>query len=100
MLEGGIQTALPLGKYVGLMGPERKILNLLGFFCPIPINETRIALSELSDGDVIEVVCDDRETLRDIPLLCKRLNVSLISIEEDSGEFTFLIKNSAFMGDV
>ena len=56
MLEGGIQTALPLGKYVGLMGPERKILNLLGFFCPIPINETRIALSELSDGDVIEVV--------------------------------------------
>ena len=28
------------------------------------------------------------------------LNVSLISIEEDSGEFTFLIKNSAFMGDI
>ena len=56
-----------------------------------------IALSELSDGDVIEVVCDDRETLRDIPLLCKRLNVSLISIEEDSGEFTFLIKKTVFL---
>ena len=100
MLEGGIQTVLPLGKCVGLMGPERKILNLLGFFCPIPINETRIALSELSDGDLIEVVRDDRETLRDIPLLCKRLNVSLISIEENSGEFTFLIKNSAILGDI
>ena len=84
---------------MGLVGPERKILNLLGFFCPIPINETRIALAELSDGDVIEVVCDDRETLRDIPLLCKRLNVTLISIKEDSGEFTFLIRNSPFSGD-
>ena len=84
---------------MGLVGPERKILNLLGFFCPIPINETRIALGELSDGDFIEVVCDDRETLRDIPLLCKRLNVTLISIKEDSGEFTFLIRNSPFSGD-
>ena len=100
MLEGGIQTTQPLGEYVGLVGPERKNLNLLGFFCPIPINETRIALSELSAGEFIEVVCDDRETLRDIPILCKRLNVSLISIVEDSGEFTFLIKNSAFLGDI
>ena len=80
---------------MGLVGSERKILNLLGFFCPIPINETRIALSGLSEGDTIEVICDDRETLRDIPLLCKRLNVSLLSVEEESGEFSFLIRNSA-----
>ena len=80
---------------MSLVGSEQKILNLLGFFCPIPINETRIALSELSEGDTIEVICDDRETLRDIPLLCERLNVSLLSIEEESGEFSFLIRNSA-----
>ena len=67
---------------MSLLGSEQKILNLLGFFCPIPINETRIALSELSEGDTIEVICDDRETLRDIPLLCERLNVSMLSIEE------------------
>ena len=82
------------------MGSERKILNLLGFFCPIPINETRIALSGLSEGDTIEVICDDRETLRDIPLLCKRLNVSLLSVEEESGEFSFLIRNSAVLEEI
>ena len=82
---------------MGLVGSERKILNLLGFFRPIPINETRIALSGLSEGDIIEVICDDRETLRDIPLLCKRLNVSLLSVEEKSGEFSFLIRNSAVL---
>ena len=85
---------------MGLVVSERKILNLLGFFCPIPINETRIALSGLSEGDTIEVICDDRETLRDIPLLCKRLNVSLLSVEEESGEFSFLIRNSALLEEI
>ena len=75
-------------------------MNLSGFFCPIPINETRIALSGLSEGDTIEVICDDRETLRDIPLLCKRLNVSLLSVEEESGEFSFLIRNSALLEEI
>jgi len=72
----------------------------LGFFCPIPIHETRIALSELSEGEIIEVICDDHETLRDIPLLCKRLNVSLLSVEEESGEFSFLIRNSAVLEEI
>ena len=85
---------------MGLVGSERKILNLLGFFCPIPIHETRIALSELSEGEIIEVICDDHETLRDIPLLCKRLNVSLLSVEEESGEFSFLIRNSAVLEEI
>ena len=85
---------------MSLVGSERKNLNLLGFFCPIPINETRIALSELSEGDLIEVLCDDRETLRDIPLLCERLNVSLLSVEEESGEFSFLIMKSPTPGGV
>ncbi len=85
---------------MSLVESERKILNLLGFFCPIPINETRIALSELSEGDTIEVICDDHETLRYIPLLCKRLNVSLLSVDEESGEFSFLIRNSAMLEEI
>ena len=79
---------------VGVMVSERKILNLLGFFCPIPINETRIALSQSAEGEIIEVICDDHETLRDIPLLCERLGVTLLSVEERSGEFFFLISKS------
>lgn len=49
---------------------------------------------------MIEVICDDHETLRDIPLLCKRLNVSLLSVEEESGEFSFLIRNSAVLEEI
>ena len=70
---------------------KTRTLNLLGFFCPIPINETRIALLECTDGETIEVLCDDHETLRDIPLLCERMGATLLSVEEDAGEYTFLI---------
>ena len=73
---------------------KTRTLNLLGFFCPIPINETRIALVECTDGETIEVLCDDHETLRDIPLLCERMGVTLLSVKEDAGEYTFLISKT------
>jgi TusA-related sulfurtransferase len=72
-----------------------KTLDLLGFFCPIPIHETRSALSSLEKGGVLEVICDDPETLRDIPLLCKRMGIELLEISENSGEYVFFISNTS-----
>ncbi len=94
MLERRIETGCLFGDSVDQVSSEPRILNLLGFFCPVPINETRIALSRISKGETIEVVCDDHETLRDIPLLCERMGATVLSVEENSGEFTFLIRNS------
>ena len=54
------------------------ILDLLGFFCPVPIHETRKVLDKLDDGVIIEVLCDDPETKHDMPALC----LSLIHISE------------------
>ena len=68
------------------------ILDLLGFFCPVPIHETRKVLDKLDDGVIIEVLCDDPETKHDMPALCSRLNVELINITEKSGEFIYRIK--------
>ncbi len=66
-------------------------LDLLGFLCPIPVHETRRVLEGCEDGEVIEVVCDDPETLHDIPALCDRMGVLLKVVEEESGMFRFLI---------
>ncbi|DAC33853.1 MAG: sulfurtransferase TusA family protein [Candidatus Thalassarchaeaceae archaeon] len=71
--------------------PERR-LDLIGFFCPIPVHETRKALSEMLEGEVIEVIGDDPETLHDMPALCERLGVELLSVSENSGEYTFHIR--------
>jgi len=68
------------------------ILDLLGFFCPVPIHETRNFLDKLDNGVIIEVLCDDPETKYDMPALCNRLNVELINFTEKSGEFIYRIK--------
>jgi len=68
-------------------------LNLLGFLCPIPVHETRRVLEGCEEEEIIEVICDDPETLHDIPALCDRLNVELRGVEEQSGEYRFLIAN-------
>ena len=68
-------------------------IDLIGFLCPIPVHETRRVLTHCDDGEVIEVLCDDPETLHDIPALCDRMGVILEKVEEKDGEFRFLISN-------
>ena len=68
-------------------------IDLLGFLCPIPVHETRRVLKYCEDGEIIEVICDDPETLHDIPALCDRMGVILEKVEEKDGEFRFLIAN-------
>ena len=71
--------------------PNRR-LDLLGFFCPVPVHETRKMLKEMKEGELLEVVGDDTETLHDMPALCDRISAELISIVEESGEYRFLIR--------
>ena len=68
------------------------ILDLIGFFCPVPIHETRKVLDKMENGVTIQVLCDDPETKHDMPALCDRLGVELSSISENSGEFIYIIK--------
>ena len=68
-------------------------IDLIGFLCPIPVHETRRVLKQCEEGEVIEVLCDDPETLHDIPALCDRMGVILERVEEEDGEFRFLIAN-------
>ena len=71
--------------------PNRR-LDLLGFFCPVPVHETRKVLREMLEGEILDVLGDDPETLRDMPALCDRIGVELISVKEDSGEYRFLMR--------
>ena len=67
-------------------------LNVLGFHCPIPVAETKKALKNLTSGDVLEVWADDVETVHDMPMLLERLAHRLTSIEEQAGEYRFIIE--------
>ena len=67
-------------------------LNVIGFFCPVPLAETKKALKDLKRGDVLEVIADDPEALHDIPMLIERLPHSMDIINDQSGEFRFIIE--------
>jgi len=51
-------------------GPD-EILDTVGFYCPIPIIKTAAKIREMRQGDVLEVLSDDRVILVDMPAWCK-----------------------------
>ena len=67
-------------------------LNVIGFFCPVPLAETKKALKNLKRGDVLEVIADDPEALHDIPMLIERMPHTMNVINDKSGEFRFIIE--------
>ncbi len=69
-----------------------KSLNVLGFFCPVPVAETRKIIRNMEVGEVLEVWADDPEILHDMPLLLKRTGDCLLSVEERVGEYRLLIE--------
>ena len=67
-------------------------LDVIGFFCPIPVAEAKKALSNMDTGQILEVLADDPETVYDMPLLTSRGKNNILSIEESAGELRFLIE--------
>ena len=74
-----------------LISPTHR-LDVIGFFCPVPVAEAKKALSNMETGQVLEVLADDPETIHDMPLLTARGKNNILSIEESAGELRFLIE--------
>ena len=70
-------------------------LDVLGFHCPVPVHETKRALSKMSPGEVILVMTDDPETKMDIPALLNRSGDTLLDVEEEAGEYHYRIRKEA-----
>jgi len=58
----------------------------------VPLAETKKALKNLKRGDVLEVVADDPEALHDISMLIERMAHTMNIINDQSGEFRFIIE--------
>tara|TARA_B100000459_G_scaffold875_1_gene550 strand:- start:1838 stop:2149 length:312 start_codon:yes stop_codon:yes gene_type:complete len=71
------------------------LLDVLGFFCPIPVAEAKQALTSMEVGSVLQVLASDPETLHDIPLMLGRTPHELLSVESNEGEYAFLIEVKA-----
>tara|TARA_B110000444_G_scaffold254370_1_gene286745 strand:+ start:695 stop:949 length:255 start_codon:yes stop_codon:yes gene_type:complete len=67
-------------------------LDVLGFFCPVPVAEAKQALSSMAKGSVLEVLASDPETLHDLPMMIERTPHEIVDVQQYQGEFTFLIE--------
>jgi TusA-related sulfurtransferase len=79
--ESTVGGSLPPGSIAGgeactevqLRGPIQPdgVLDTVGLFCPIPIIKTGARMRGMEEGQVLEVVSDDRVILVDLPNWCR-----------------------------
>lgn len=58
-----------------------RLLDMRGRACPAPIVELMRAVRGMRDGEVIEVLADDRAFPADVAAWCRKTRNALISIE-------------------
>ncbi len=68
------------------------ILDCVGLYCPMPIVKTSQRMKELEEGDVLEIVADDRGIQSDVPAWCAKTGHECLGIEERGGEFHVFVR--------
>ncbi len=71
------------------------ILNTLGMFCPIPVILTSKKIKEMSAGQVLEVLSDDKGIKKDMPVWCKNSGNELLELFETDGIVKIYLKKKA-----
>lgn len=70
-----------------------KILNLIGFYCPIPVYRTREEVDRMKVGQVLEVLADDPAAEEDIDRWAKRFGQEIVSFtKSEDGKLRFIIR--------
>ena len=62
--------------------------------CPLPILRTKKALKDLEAGDTLEILATDPGSVKDLQAFCAQTGNELLSSDENSGEFQFVIRKS------
>jgi len=76
----------------------RKILDLTGLKCPLPVLKTRKALKSLQAGDELEVHCTDPLSVIDIPNLIRETGDKVAITGQSAEQIVFVIEKGAASG--
>lgn len=69
-------------------------LDCVGLYCPMPIVKTSERIKKMKQGEVLEVVADDKGIKLDMPAWCKATGHEFLGLEEDGGEIRVYIKKT------
>lgn len=67
-------------------------LNLKGIECPYNFVKTKLRLEEMADGQVLEVILDDGEPIKNVPRSVKEDGHEIIKVEKMENYWRLLIK--------
>ena len=69
-------------------------LDLRGFFCPIPIIKTKVAMDKMPPGQVLKVISTDAGSLMDMPAFSKETGHSLLHAETVGTDYIFFLRKA------
>lgn len=69
-------------------------LNTLGMFCPIPVILTSKKMKTMAQGQILEVLSDDKGIKKDMPIWCKNSGNDLVSLSESDGVITIFLRKT------
>lgn len=67
-------------------------LDCLGFYCPVPIYQTRLKMDKMKVGEILEVLADDPAAEADIKSWARSTGQEIIDFKKDGSRLRFLIK--------
>jgi tRNA 2-thiouridine synthesizing protein A len=75
-----------------MMESIAKSLDITGMVCPMTWMQIRMALARLSDGDVLEVVLDDGEPVKNLARSAKEDGHTIVSLRREDRSWRVLIR--------
>ena len=69
-------------------------LDCMGLYCPMPIVKTAEKIKKLKQGEVLEVVADDKGIKKDMPAWCLATGHECLGMEEKGGEIKVYVKKT------
>ena len=70
-------------------------LDLRGTPCPLNFVKTKLMLEQLSDGQILEIIIDAGEPIRNLPRSIKEEGHRIVSVEEyPDGAFRLLVQKN------
>jgi len=67
-------------------------IDLSGVICPMNFVKTKLKLEEMGEGQILEVILDDGEPIRNVPRAVKEEGHEIVKVEKLGRTFKLLIK--------
>lgn len=72
--------------------PTHHELDLAGIKCPLNWARAKVKLSELARGDVLELLVEDEQAVRDIPRAAEAEGHAIVDIRHDGARWRIVIE--------